>query len=110
MLKQWKETAEYFCVNHKIGTGAGKEAQMVPVPLILIAVKTDAGGVGYYYTPACKNYKFSKKTNKYTCESAIGEGDNPCQLEELLNGALRREGVLYNPHDVNKGKLKAAGQ
>jgi hypothetical protein len=100
MIKQWKATTEHLCVNHKIGTGAGKEAKMIPVPVILIAVKTNEGGVGYYYTPACKNYKLNKKTNRYKCETAIGEGDNPCQLEELFNEALRREGLLYNPRDL----------
>jgi hypothetical protein len=99
MQKQWKDTTEHLCVNNKIGTGSGKEPKMVPVPVILFAVKANDGGVGYYYSPACKNYKFNKATNHYRCETAIGEGDSPCQLQELLNEALRREGLLYNPHD-----------
>ena len=98
MLKQWRATTEHLCVNHKIGTGAGKEAVMLPVPVMLFAVKTNDGGVGYYYTPACKNYKLNKETGQYKCETAIGEGKNPCQLIGLLNETLRREGVLYNPN------------
>jgi len=99
MQKQWKATTEHLCVNNKIGTGSGKEAKMVPVPVLLIAVKTNDGGVGYYYTPACKNYKLNKATNHYRCETAIGEGDNPCQLTGLLNEALKREGILYDHGD-----------
>jgi hypothetical protein len=99
MQKQWKATTEHLCVNNKIGTGSGKEAKMVPVPVILFAVKTNEGGVGYYYSPACKNYKINKTTNHYRCETAIGEGDSPCQLVGLLNEALRREGILHDPGD-----------
>ena len=104
MMKQWRATSEHLCVNHKIGTGAGKEAKMLPVQVILIAVKTNEGEVGYYYSPACKNYKLNKETNRYKCETAIGEGENPCQLQGLLNGALRREGLLYNPHEEKPPK------
>ena len=104
MLKQWRATTEHLCVNHKIGTGAGKEAKMLPVPVILFAVKSNEGVVDYYYTPACKNYKLNKKTNQYKCETAIGEGDNPCQLEEILNETLRREGLLYNRHEDQLGQ------
>jgi hypothetical protein len=99
MMKQWRATTEHLCVNNKIGTGSGKEPQMVPVPTILIAVKSDEGAVDYFYTPACKNYKFNKQTKHYRCETAIGEGDSPCQLVALLNGALKREGILHGPQE-----------
>ncbi len=97
MLKQWRATSEHLCINNKIGSGASVEAKMIPVPVILFAVKSNEGLVSYYYTPACKNYKLIKDTSRYKCESAIGEGNNPCQLIGLLNEALKREGVLYNP-------------
>ena len=89
MMKQWRATSEHLCVNHKIGTGAGKEAKMLPVSVLLFAVKSDEGAVDYYYSPACKNYKLNKETGRYKCETAIGEGHNPCQLVGLLNEALR---------------------
>ena len=97
MLKQWRATTEHLCINHKIGSGASVEAKMIPVPVILFAVKANDGTVSYYYTPACKNYKLVKETKRYKCEAAIGEGNNPCQLVDLLNEALKREGVLFNP-------------
>lgn len=107
MIKQWRATTEHLCINNKIGSGASKEAKLMPVPIILFAVKANDGSVTYYYTPACKNYKIIKETGGYRCESAIGEGNHPCQLIGLLNGALKREGALYTPQKAKSPKSSA---
>ena len=94
-VKQLKETLQIPCIHNKTGTGAA--ATVNSIQLLLFAVKTGKGTVVYYYTPACKNYKLNEESGKYKCETALGSAESSCQLKEILNAALEREGILYVP-------------
>jgi hypothetical protein len=94
-VKQVKETLQIPCIHNKTGTGA--TATVNSVQLLLFAVKTEKGTIVYYYAPACKNYKLNEETGKYKCETSLGSGASSCQLKDVLNAALEREGVLYIP-------------
>ncbi len=95
VVKQVKETLQIPCIHNKSGTGAA--ATVNNVQMLLYIIKTEQGKLAYHYSPACKNYKLSKERGKYICRTALGDADSACQLEELLNDALEREGLLYSP-------------
>ena len=92
-VKKVKETLQIPCIHNKTGTGMAATVNNVQV--ILFAVKTAKGSVVYHYACACKNYKLSEDTGTYKCETALGSGESACQLQEILNDALEREGILY---------------
>ncbi len=94
-VRQVKETLQIACIHNKSGTGA--TATVNDVPIILFVVKTEQGKIAYHYACACKNYKFIEETGKYKCETALGSGVSSCQIEEVLNGTLEKEGILYVP-------------
>lgn len=93
-IKQVKETLQVPCIHSKSGTGM--TATVNDVPILLFAIKTAKGDIVYHYAPACKNYKLSE-SGSYICETALGGTETCCQLEEVLNDALEREGILYAP-------------
>ncbi|MCK5565880.1 MAG: hypothetical protein KAJ07_11590 [Planctomycetes bacterium] len=92
-VKQVKETLQIACIHNKSGTGA--TATVNDIPVILFVVKTEEGKLAYHYACACKNYKLNEETGKYKCETALGSGVSSCQIEEVLNDTLEREGILY---------------
>jgi hypothetical protein len=93
-VKQVKETLQIPCIHNKTGTGAA--ATVNDIQVLLFAVKTENGKIVYHYAPACKNYKLNEETGKYKCETALGSTESCCQLEEILNAVLEREGILYH--------------
>ena len=94
-VKQLKETLQIPCIHNKTGTGVSETVKNIQ--MMLFAVKTEKGNIAYYYSPACKNYKVNEETGKYKCETSLGSEVSSCQLGEVLNAALEREGVLYVP-------------
>ena len=94
-VKQVKETLQIPCIHNKSGTGSA--VKINEIQMLLYIIKTEHGAFAYHYSPACKNYKLSKESGKYRCRTALGGADSPCQLEEVLNEALEREGLLYAP-------------